>query len=616
VRCHLRRLLRWLFTATLALSAFPVAFAGDAQWIEVKSPHFSVVTDAGEKRGRETAMRFEQMRAVFGALLTKANVNIPVPLQIVAFRNSKELRQVAPLWNGKPVQLAGLFQGGEDRSFIMLDMSAENPWSVVFHEYAHQLMNGVLTARVDPWFEEGFAEYFSSIEVDSKEARVGKVPEYEYLVLQQSGMMKISDLFRVRQNSPTYNESGSHRTVFYAESGIVVHYLYDNSLIPKLSQYFLLKLDKNVPVEEAIQQSLGMSAADFDKVLRNYVNGGHYKYFPMATPANIVSSEYVARSLNPADSSAVLADIHLHSPDYHEKAIAEFQEILSTNPDNAAACRGLGYAYLQKQDFSQAATYFKRAAQGDPKDSRVHYYSALMMSREGAFSDRSDLAEMIQHLDTAIALDPEFADSYSLLAFAQMSAGDPTKGLVTMQKAVSLSPRNERYQFNLAQMYLNNRQADPAIAILQELAKTGSPEAAVRAGETLQQALQFKAATRELHAAGPEVGPGNDGAEPAGTSIRTEKSPAAQGEVGEITNRAPPRFLKGTILSVDCSSPPTATLTVVSLGKTWKMQVSDSKHVLLIGAEAFSCSWSKQKAALNYRETGVGMGRVVSIEVQ
>jgi hypothetical protein len=37
-------------------------------------------------------------------------------------------------------------------------------------------MNGVLTARVDPWFEEGFAEYFSSIEVDSKAARVGKIP--------------------------------------------------------------------------------------------------------------------------------------------------------------------------------------------------------------------------------------------------------------------------------------------------------------------------------------------------------------------------------------------------------------------------------------------------------
>ncbi len=210
--------LRWFvrpcLLLALTLSAVTIASASDPQWIEIQSPHFSVVTDAGERRGRETAMRFEQMRAVFGALMTKANVNLPIPLQIVAFRNTKELGQFAPLWNGKPVQLAGLFQSGEDRSFIMLDMSTENPWGVVFHEYAHQLMNGVLTARVDPWFEEGFAEYFSSIEVDGKEARVGKVPEYEYQALQHEGTMKVADLFRVRKNSPTYNESGSHRTVF------------------------------------------------------------------------------------------------------------------------------------------------------------------------------------------------------------------------------------------------------------------------------------------------------------------------------------------------------------------------------------------------------------------
>ena len=86
-------------------------FAGESQWVEVRSPHFSVVTDGGEKRGREVAIRFEQMRAVFGALMSKGKVNLAGPLQIVAFRNTKELRQFAPLWNGKPTQVAGLFQG-------------------------------------------------------------------------------------------------------------------------------------------------------------------------------------------------------------------------------------------------------------------------------------------------------------------------------------------------------------------------------------------------------------------------------------------------------------------------------------------------------------------------
>ena len=44
----------------LILNIVPLAFASDPQWVEVRSPHFNVVTDAGEKRGRETALKFEQ----------------------------------------------------------------------------------------------------------------------------------------------------------------------------------------------------------------------------------------------------------------------------------------------------------------------------------------------------------------------------------------------------------------------------------------------------------------------------------------------------------------------------------------------------------------------------
>jgi hypothetical protein len=80
------------------------AFSGESQWVEIHSPHFSVVTDAGERRGRDAAARFEQMRAVFGTLMVNAKVNTPVPLQIIAFRNSKELQQFAPIWQGKATQ--------------------------------------------------------------------------------------------------------------------------------------------------------------------------------------------------------------------------------------------------------------------------------------------------------------------------------------------------------------------------------------------------------------------------------------------------------------------------------------------------------------------------------
>jgi hypothetical protein len=61
------RLLSTLFLVEIPLFITfrnaPSAFAGEPQWMEIRSPHFSVVADAGEKRGREVAMWFEQQIA-------------------------------------------------------------------------------------------------------------------------------------------------------------------------------------------------------------------------------------------------------------------------------------------------------------------------------------------------------------------------------------------------------------------------------------------------------------------------------------------------------------------------------------------------------------------------
>lgn len=608
--------LGWLIRSSLCtIAAFAFTFpvkADGPQWVEIRSPHFSVITDAGEKRGREVAMRFEQMRAVFGTLFNQVKVNLPIPLQIVAFHNTREFRQFAPLWHGKPTEASGLFLQGQDRSFIMLDMSVEDPWKVVFHEYGHQLLDGNITQHRDPWFEEGFAEYFSNIEVDNKEARVGKPPAIAIEILRQNGMMKIADLFRVQHNSAVYNESGDHRTVFYVESNLMVHYLYDNKLIPKAAAYFDLKINHNVPVDDAIQQAFGMSAAQFDKVFRNYVTGNNFMYFRVPTPPDIVTTGYTVAPVSAADSNAVLADIHLHSSDYQDKAIAEFQDILKEDPNNAAACRGLGYGYLRKHQYDDAGKYFRRAAQLNSQDPRVHYYSGLLLSREGSFVDRSRLPETIKELETAIALDPNFADSYMLLGFAQAYSGDPAKGLETMKKAISLNPRNESYQYNLAQLYIMNRKFDQGIAILHALQKTQNPQLAMRVQQSLAQAERIQ----EMAHNGPIV------VRPT-QSQELENSPSTAEGAGPIEpapappkNVVPIKSVQGTITAVDCSAAPSAALTVVSAAKTWKMTVADTNHMLLFGAQKFSCSWNKQKVFVNYRETGDGQGNVVTLEIQ
>jgi hypothetical protein len=46
------------------------------------------------------------------------------------------------------------------------------------------------------------------------------------------------------------------------------------------------------------------------------------------------------------------------------------------------------------------------------------------------------------------------------------------------------------------------------------------------------------------------------------------------------------------------------------------MKVADRNHLVLIGADEFSCAWSKEKVAVNYRETAEGQGSVISLEIQ
>src|SRR5579863_9478916 len=145
-------------------------------WLEIRSTHFTVITDAGEKKGREVALRFEQMRSVFAFLLMKERLNEPLPLTILAFKNDKLYYQTAPLHQGQPISVPGFFLHGEDRNYIVLNLFEEESWRAVAHEFAHLLLN-YNYPPVEGWFDEGLAEYFSSIRLDDKKYEIGGDPE-------------------------------------------------------------------------------------------------------------------------------------------------------------------------------------------------------------------------------------------------------------------------------------------------------------------------------------------------------------------------------------------------------------------------------------------------------
>jgi len=594
----------------LIFTFMAVCQAGNDQWVEVRSKNFTVITDAGVKRGGDVLLRFEQMRSAFAYLFQKMKVNTPVPLEIVAFRNSKELKSVSPLWKGKAVELAGLFQSGEDRNFIALDLSAENGWATVFHEYAHLLMNSNLPPT-PLWLDEGYAEYFSTLHVSGKDIEFGTLPEGDAQVLQQISWMKSAALFSVQHSSREYNE-GDRRSIFYAQSWLTVHYMMNQKKLKELAVYLELTGKQHVPVPDAFKQAFGMTPEQFDKALYSYFHGSMV-YFRAPAPADIDKGPYQDRVLTPAEKDATLADFKFHSIDHNAEGIAEFKKVLEEDPNNEVANRGLGYACLRQRDFEQAAGYLKRASASGSRDPRIHFFNAMVLSHStsgGMININPDEADAVRaELLKAVELDPGYADAYNLLSVTESVKGDTKEAIKYAEKAVQLNPRNEYYQMNLANFYLRAEEFDKATPLLTILKSSSNSMVAQNAEQNLEQLERMK----EFKAQGGTImlRPANMPAD----------SPADNGgvevvETPKVDNSHPVAFLKGTLLSVDCKFAPVAMLEVKSGAKIWHFRAEDRSKLVLIGADAFSCAWKNKPVAVNYREIGTGAGELISLELQ
>ena len=202
---------------------FALASSSEQQhWMQARSNHFVVLTDSDVKHAREVVYRFEQMRYVFASLMQKSQLNFPVPLQIIGFRSRAELLQYAPLYQGKPVDMAGFFEASPDRDFIALDLSSDD-MSTALHEYTHALVHANFPP-VPAWFDEGFAEYLATLRIANNQLEIGNISDANRTTLNNMPWMNPEELFLVQTDSDTYNVR-KRRAIFYAESWLVVHYL-------------------------------------------------------------------------------------------------------------------------------------------------------------------------------------------------------------------------------------------------------------------------------------------------------------------------------------------------------------------------------------------------------
>jgi hypothetical protein len=126
----------------LFLALSKTCAASPEQWVEVRSSHFTVLTNDGEKQGRHILDQFERMRWVFHTMFPTMNTDPSNPIEVIAAKNGKTFDTLEPpayLAKGQ-LKLAGLFLRTQDKNYVLLRLDAEqeqHPFATVYHEYTH-----------------------------------------------------------------------------------------------------------------------------------------------------------------------------------------------------------------------------------------------------------------------------------------------------------------------------------------------------------------------------------------------------------------------------------------------------------------------------------------------
>lgn len=154
-------------------------------------------------------------------------------------------------------------------------------------------------------------------------------------------------------------------------------------------------------------------------------------------------------------------------------AIRLLQRATQLQSNHKSAWNELGLAYIQAQQFADAAAAFQKHVQIDPSDQRVHDYLGVALEQLHRDDDAADAFRK------QIAIEPLDPVAHAQLGNLLLRQERYSDAVTELQKAVILSPDNAELEILLGRAYLNVGDSEKALASLRKATKI-SPTAQIR----------------------------------------------------------------------------------------------------------------------------------------
>ena len=371
------------------LAAAEGAAADERPWLEVRSPHFTIVSNAGEKPARDIAWQFEQVRSVFAVVWPWARRDEGRPFIVFVARDEATLRSLVPeYWTER--NKYGVFDArvaGEAADFaaIRVDRGTvnpngrENPYEMAYEAYADNVLVRHFEGRMPLWYREGLVEMFGNVIAGANDVEIGRPLQGRIFELRggiaaggwghgedrrgQVGasrkLVPLERLIAIRPDDPEFT-GDAERSLYNSQAWAFTHFLMfgeggvHRAAFNRLTD--LLRAGRSG--DEATRVALG-DVSRFNRAYLEYIDQPSLQYQKVPASIVVAREKWPARELVEVQAAEYLA--HFHVAMGHTRQARESLAVAKGAPASADVHAAEGLLLIREGDREGARAAFVRA---------------------------------------------------------------------------------------------------------------------------------------------------------------------------------------------------------------------------------------------------------------
>ena len=444
---------RRLFVVIGMLVGTATAAVAQGTWLELKSPHFTVVSNAGEGRSREIAWQFEQVRAAIVAGWPWARTELDRPVLVIAAKDESTMKSLLQLRDEVGTITTSVGETAPDRHYIVVrsdvrtdDRVESNPFYGAYWVYSALTLKNGGEHELPLWYWTGLACVLGNTMVRPEEMRFGLSIPWLLREVRSEARLRLTEFLTLDAKSSYYTNNPT-RSRFDAQAWAFMHYLLYEALqeqpdrVNRLNRLVL----EGRPSVDAVQEAFG-GIDQLEIAYLKHVNKPLMQYARAKIETKIDPKAFTARTLSPAVSAAIRAGLHgAFGRAVEARAlITESRKLDETSPQSYEV---EGQLLEREGKRAEAQAAFEKAEQLKSEN----FYTYLRLANL-TWPDKAASPEMERRLRRAVALNDGHAPTQAALADALVASHHAADALEPAKRAVALEPAAAQPRLTLARV--------------------------------------------------------------------------------------------------------------------------------------------------------------------